>query len=332
MSIRCSGVRQPQLHHRQQAVAAGDDPRLGAEPLERRDRALDAGRTLVLEWRGGLQRAPLRSGALGGQPLARRADVLALLVLHGRVGADHRRDAAASPAPSWRTSGYSEPRREAAALDVAQHRAGRAQRGDRRLAAEPRERQRALACRPRRSAAARRRCSRGSRAGPRPRRPGRGPRRGRPRRSCPAFLTSRPSSSSTPASSCSLIAVTTSLTGALFSTISPTPRDHLVEPGGDLAQRQDRRDEEVDEREHDQQDRDEDSTAPTALIAPAPRRRGSRRASRRSRRARRPSASTWSCVVSSSGAASRSLEPAAATAAIPSTRRDDAAAPPAARR
>ena len=50
------GAGEPQLHHRQQAVAAGDDPRLGAEPLERRDGALDARRTLVLEWRGGLQR------------------------------------------------------------------------------------------------------------------------------------------------------------------------------------------------------------------------------------------------------------------------------------
>src|SRR5688500_3562065 len=49
------GVGEPQLHHRQQAVAAGDDPRLGTEPLERRDRALDARRTFVLEWRGGLQ-------------------------------------------------------------------------------------------------------------------------------------------------------------------------------------------------------------------------------------------------------------------------------------
>ena len=52
-------IRQAQLHHRQQAVAAGDDPRLGAEPLKRRDRALDAGRPLVLEWRRSLQLAPL---------------------------------------------------------------------------------------------------------------------------------------------------------------------------------------------------------------------------------------------------------------------------------
>ena len=37
-----------------------------------------------------------------------------------------------------------QPRREAAALDVAQHGARRAQRRDRRLAPEPRERERAL--------------------------------------------------------------------------------------------------------------------------------------------------------------------------------------------
>ena len=43
------GVREPQLHHRQQAVSARDDARLGAEPLQRCDRALDAGRALVLE-------------------------------------------------------------------------------------------------------------------------------------------------------------------------------------------------------------------------------------------------------------------------------------------
>jgi hypothetical protein len=36
------------------------------------------------------------------------------------------------------------------------------------------------------------------------------------------LLDQQPSSRSTPASSCSLIASTTSLTGALFSTISPT--------------------------------------------------------------------------------------------------------------
>ena len=64
------GLGEPQLHHREQAVAAGDDPRLRAEPLERRDRALDAGRTLVLEWRRGLHGAPLlRQDCLAGNRL-----------------------------------------------------------------------------------------------------------------------------------------------------------------------------------------------------------------------------------------------------------------------
>ena len=44
----------------------------------------------------------------------------------------------------WRPSGIQLARSEAAALDVAEHRARRIGRGDRRLAAEPRERERAL--------------------------------------------------------------------------------------------------------------------------------------------------------------------------------------------
>ena len=58
-------VREPELHHRQQAVAARDDARLGAELLQRRDRALDAGRALVLEWRRGLQQSSSRPRPCG---------------------------------------------------------------------------------------------------------------------------------------------------------------------------------------------------------------------------------------------------------------------------
>ena len=43
------GVREPELHHRQQAVPARDDACLGTEPLERCDRAVDTRRALVLE-------------------------------------------------------------------------------------------------------------------------------------------------------------------------------------------------------------------------------------------------------------------------------------------
>jgi hypothetical protein len=49
---------QPQLHHRQQRVAPGDQPRLGAEPLQQRDGLVDARRARVLERRGYLHAAP----------------------------------------------------------------------------------------------------------------------------------------------------------------------------------------------------------------------------------------------------------------------------------
>ena len=129
------GVRQPQLHHRQQAVTARDDARLGTEPLEGRDGALHTRRTLVLECRRSLQHVlllevrraddggPLNCttslslqiqvrwvvrAACAGQPPARRSDVVALLVLDGRVGADHGRARQGRRALDWRTSGYSE--------------------------------------------------------------------------------------------------------------------------------------------------------------------------------------------------------------------------------
>ena len=50
---------------------------------------------------------------------------------------------------------------------------------------------------------------------------------------------------------------TTSLTGLDFSMISTTAAIVCVEPLRDLAQREDRGDEVVDEREHDQHDRDQ---------------------------------------------------------------------------
>ena len=56
------GLRQPQLHHRQEAVAARDDAGLGPEPVERGDGALDARRALVLEWRRSLQTRSLSAG------------------------------------------------------------------------------------------------------------------------------------------------------------------------------------------------------------------------------------------------------------------------------
>ena len=58
------GVREPQLHHRQEAVPAGNHARLGAQPLQRRDSAVEARGALILECRRRLQiRAPFRASA-----------------------------------------------------------------------------------------------------------------------------------------------------------------------------------------------------------------------------------------------------------------------------
>src|SRR5439155_11057548 len=51
--------------HRQQAVAAGDDARLGAMELQERQRVLDAGRALVLEGCGSLHVHHLGEGSEG---------------------------------------------------------------------------------------------------------------------------------------------------------------------------------------------------------------------------------------------------------------------------
>ena len=104
MSTRWSGLARPQLHHRQQAVAAGDHARLGAEPAERRDRAVDAGRPLVLEWRRCLLQAPWVRDA--GAASSRGADVVAVLVLD-RESVPITGERGSSCGASWRTSGYS---------------------------------------------------------------------------------------------------------------------------------------------------------------------------------------------------------------------------------
>ena len=78
-----------------------------------------------------------------GEPPARSPDVVALLVLDGRVGADHRRSRQRLRARVADVR-VERARREAAALDVPEHRAGRVGHGDRGLPAEPRERERAL--------------------------------------------------------------------------------------------------------------------------------------------------------------------------------------------
>src|SRR6185436_12134053 len=57
------GIRQPELHHRQQAVTTRDDARLRTKPLQGGDRSLQTRRTLVLECRRGLQHVLLLKSA-----------------------------------------------------------------------------------------------------------------------------------------------------------------------------------------------------------------------------------------------------------------------------
>ncbi len=83
------GGREPELHHRDQAVAAGDDPRARADALQRCDRAIDARRTLVVTRRWGLHQL-FPPGWSDGHPAA-HARVFARLVLDRRVGPDDRR-------------------------------------------------------------------------------------------------------------------------------------------------------------------------------------------------------------------------------------------------
>src|SRR6266516_1059628 len=64
-------LREPQLHHRDQAVPAGQDPRLRAVPGEQAERVLDAGCLLVLDMRRHLHAPlppiPARVSSLRGQ-------------------------------------------------------------------------------------------------------------------------------------------------------------------------------------------------------------------------------------------------------------------------
>src|SRR3954466_3205372 len=82
-------------------------------------------------------------GPFLGRQVAAHTRLLAGLVLHRRVGADDRR-ARHSLRPRLADLGVEQPRRQAAARDVAKRRSVRAGRRDRGLAAKPRERQRSL--------------------------------------------------------------------------------------------------------------------------------------------------------------------------------------------
>ena len=151
--------------------------------------------------------------------------------------------------PALAHLGIEQARRQAAALDVAEHGAGRVRLRDRRLAAEPRERQRAL-----RVDLADARARRSWSLSGKLRKPGGGRARveavDRPTASTrPAFFTSRPSSRSTPASSCWLMSVTiVRRPASIFSRISTTLPIAPSSPFVILRSCEDGRDEVVDER------------------------------------------------------------------------------------
>jgi len=58
---------EPQLHHRQQRLSSGDEPRLGSQAFEQRDRFLHAGGAGVVERRGHLHGAAPLSGTSPGE-------------------------------------------------------------------------------------------------------------------------------------------------------------------------------------------------------------------------------------------------------------------------
>ncbi len=208
MSIRCSGLREPELHHRQQAVSAGDDARVRSRAAA--SDAIAPSTLVARSYSNGagvcIRLAPFASAPPGRhRRLARERGMRggAEVGVAARTGPARRcrspASAAASPGASGGAPGTARASRPRCRIDVAQHRALRARGGDRRLAAEPRERQRAarvdLGDPRRRDPLALREVAK----------PGGGGARiepvDRPTASVsPAFLTSRPSSASTPAS------------------------------------------------------------------------------------------------------------------------------------
>src|SRR4051812_18884997 len=194
-----------------------------------------------------------------GQPLARLPDVLTLLVLDRRTRSDHRGagEGLGLRRPAFRVEVAC---REASALDVAKHGAGGVARRDRGLASEPRERERALGvdladarplCRPR------------LRILPEPV----GGRAGvealhQAHRVLHAgLLHKHPLEQLDPGIEILVDRVHDAVHRLRLLDDLAHARDHLVEALRDRAQLEDRRDEVVDEREHDQHDGDEHDRA-----------------------------------------------------------------------
>src|SRR3954451_22590597 len=259
-----------------------------------------------------------RSGRLlGHHPAAgettAHAGLLARLVALRRVGPDDRRALEALRTRLPRL-GIQQPRRQAAALDVAQHPAARAGGGDRRLAAEAGERQRALRvdlADPRRAGLpALREVAEAPGAG------GGGQAVDEPDGVLHARLLDEQALEQVDARVEVAVDVADDLgdRGALLDDL-PDRRDRLVEADRDLPQRGDRGEQVDDEDDDDRDDRDQQDDSGG--------RHQSSFASSRITSSEAPWSAAvsivrraWSCVVRSSGTASRSVEPAAAAAPI----------------
>src|SRR3954447_3184061 len=189
-----------------------------------------------------------------GHPAA-DTGLLARLVALRRVGADDRRALEALRARLARL-GVQKPRRQAAALDVAQHPAARARGGDRRLAAEAGERQRALRvdlADPRRvDLPALREVAEARGGGARIQAVD------QPDGVLQPGLLDEQALEQVDARVEVAVDVADDLgdRGALLDDL-PDRGDRLVEPGGDLAQRGDRREQVHDEHDDDRDDRDQ---------------------------------------------------------------------------
>src|SRR5215210_472496 len=255
------------------------------------------------------------SGPLGREPLARLADVLAPLVLLGRLGPDDGR-ARQLRGALLAARGVQPPRGQAAALDVAQDGPARAGRRDRRLAAEPRQRQGAL----RVDLADPRRHDLGALGEvAQPFGGGAGIKAvDEPHGVVHARLLDQEALERGHAGVEVRVDVGDDrVDGLALLDDAADVLDDPVEPGHDLAQLEDRRDEEVDEREHDQHDAEDEDGGRGAHAGSA----SSRITSSEPPYAATPAIVSLACccVVSSSAAASRSFEPASAVAAIEST-------------
>src|SRR3954449_7282190 len=284
---------------------------------------------------GVCNRAPLGSGTAGREALARRPDVLAPLVLLGGAGTDHGGARERLGAHRGAPVRVQRARGQAPALDVAQQALTGAGGGDRRLAPEPRERERALGV----DLADARGDDLGALGeGAQPGGGGAGVQAvDEPDGVRQAGLLDEQALEQLNARVELLVDRGHDLVdGRALLDDAAHVLDHVVEAGDDLAQLEDGGDEEDHEREDDQDDRDDEDDGGRAHRGSSSSRMTSREAAG-GRPPRGPSSRgrtrgeppypatpatvclTCSWVVSSSSAASRSSEPAAAVAAIPRT-------------